>query len=515
MRSKFLSLIFCIIAFGLTMVFVVNIIDPAASSVSPDTSGKLTIEDETTPMSPETLPQNTTPVVEQLVSEETVKTVASDVEKLFERLAYSSDKSYAEDFAKLSQRLDACAEFLRDKKQDPSGSAYFTVISEMLKDVTATPFVDNSSFSVRMSGILKNIDASFPASAAPQGTAYPKLDTSVNGELSLAMLSVYRQQTVKENSFTVSVGGSFIMADSASDLESSFDTKYSASDKNYPLYGISPLISTDDLSVINLQNVFTENNVSNTLLTAIKGKPAYAAALKNSGVDLAVLSGAHLKDYGDVGLEDTKNALAQNGVSAVTFSSSLVKDTPAGKVAILTYDVSGAKAALVDAPKKDIAQAKSEGAVSVIVVLCSSTTDAEPNAVDGIQTKTARSAIDNGADLVVNYSQSVIQAIDSYKDRYIVYSPAVLYASCDKSSLDNSQSFIFQQSFTLENGKIVPSKLSVSPINNGSADGTEPKLLLDESAEQVIDTIAKYSSNTKYTKYGINKANIDYICIKK
>ena len=67
----------------------------------------------------------------------------------------------------------------------------------------------------------------------------------------------------------------------------------------------------------------------------------------------------------------------------------------------------------------------------------------------------------------------------------------------------------------MENGKIVPSKLSVSPINNGSADGTEPKLLLDESAEQVIDTIAKYSSKTKYTKYGINKANIDYICIKK
>lgn len=515
MRSKFLSLIFCIIAFGLTMLFVVNIIDPSTSTGVPDTSGKLTIEDETEQMDPVTLPQNTLPEADQLVTEETVKTVSADLEKLFERLAYDSNKSYKEDFSKMAERLDACAEFLRDKKQDPSGSAYFTVLSASLSEVMNTPFVDNSSFSVRMSAMLKNIEGAFPATQAPEKTAYPKLDTSANGSVALAMLSVYRQQAVKDNSFTVSIGGSLIMADSASDLESSFDGKYAASQKNYPLYGISPLTSTDDLSVINLQNVLTENNISNTLLTAIKGKPVYATTLKNSGVDLTVLSGAHLKDYGDQGLADTKSVLEQNGIDAITFSSSVTKDTPAGKVAILTYDISSAKAALVDAPKKDIAAAKADGAVSVIVVLCRATSDGEPNAVDSIQTKTARSAIDNGADLVVNYSQSVIQAIDSYKDRYIVYSPAVLYASCDKSSLDNSQSFIFQQSFTMENGKIIPSKLSITPINNGSADGSVPKLLLDESAEQVIDSIAKYSSNTKYTRHGINRANIDYICIKK
>ena len=101
MRSKFLSLIFCIIAFGFTMAFVVNIIDPSNTAGTPDTSGKLTIEDENSPTNPETSPQNTAPVVDQVISEESVKAVASDVEKLFERLAYGSDKSYEEEFSKL------------------------------------------------------------------------------------------------------------------------------------------------------------------------------------------------------------------------------------------------------------------------------------------------------------------------------------------------------------------------------------------------------------------------------
>ena len=102
------------------------------------------------------------------------------------------------------------------------------------------------------------------------------------------------------------------------------------------------------------------------------------------------------------------------------------------------------------------------------------------------------------------------------KDRYIVYSPAVLYASADKDSRDNGQSFLFQQTFTLAaDGSVSASKLSVTPVNNGSATGAAPTLLLDAQAQEVIDQIAKYSNNTKYTRYGIKKENIDFICIQK
>ena len=181
----------------------------------------------------------------------------------------------------------------------------------------------------------------------------------------------------------------------------------------------------------------------------------------------------------------------------------------------MSYDISKETAAYVNVPKTDIAKAKADGAKLVIVVFSRATTDSEANAVDSIMTKSGRSAIDNGADLVVNYSQSVIQAVDVYKDHYIVYSPAVLFASTDKHPLDNSHSFIFQQSFTLKDGAVVPSKLSVTPVDNGTLSGTAPKLLLDASADAVIDEIAKFSGNNKYTKYGIARSAIDYICIKK
>lgn len=509
MRSRILSLIFCILAFSITMVLVVQLLNPATANPG-ETSDLLTVEDDPSPT--EELP-DTNPAPNK-VTAQTVTATAKELEETVKRLAYGSDKSYADSFASLSQRLDACALFLRDECADASGSAYFTVISTLLKDVIATPFADNSSFSVRMGAALKDLDAALPPQA-PEGVSYPHFDTDPNGSFALAMLSVYRQQQQKPQTVTITLGGQLTLADAVSDTGSAFDTKFNAEGKNYPLHGVSPLLGTDSLTLASFANVLTDSTTPNSPLTAIKGKPAYAQSLKANGLDLALLTGSHLKDYGAQGMNDTVAAFEQSGMQALSFSQSTVIDSTIGKIAVLSYDISAQTAAYVNAPKADIQKAKAEGAKLVIVAFARATTDAEPNAVDGIMTKSARSAIDNGADLVVNYSQSVIQAIDLYKDHYIVYSPAVLFSSADKSALDNSHSFLFQQSFTLKDGAVIPSKLSVTPVNNGTLSNEAPRLLLDESADAVIDQIAKYSNNVKYTRYGIPRAAIDYICIKK
>ena len=511
MRSRILSLIFCILAFSLTMVFVVNIINPASVPGPGETQQTLPVQSQESTR-PEQ-PNQSTP--RPAVTLQTVNATARELEAFVQRLAYGADKSYAQQLGELSTKLQESAAFLRDSLSDTTGSAYLTVLGNLLNDVKTNPFTDNSSFSVRMAKILRDVEMATPAQSTNGQATYPQLNTDPNGSLSLAMLSIYRQQATKPGSLTVTLGGQVTLGDAVLNVNAPFEALFNANE-NYPLGGVSALLATDGLTLTGFGNALTDLTNPADPLSAVKGKAAYAAALKACGVEAVLLNGKHLNDYGTQGLSDTQAALTGQGVAGLTVGQSQTLNTAIGKVCVLTYDLSGAKTALTQAPKADIAAAKAEGAKLVIVAFTRTTSDTEPNAVDSVMTQSARKAVDNGADLVVNYSQSVIQAIDVYKDRYIVYSPAVLYASADKDSRDNGQSFLFQQTFTLAaDGSVSASKLSVTPVNNGSATGAAPTLLLDAQAQEVIDQIAKYSNNTKYTRYGIKKENIDFICIQK
>ena len=510
MRSKLLSVVFCVLAFAMTMVFVVNIINPGNSG---PTETKETLETEAPKTTATVLP--TGDVLEPAVTAQTVTRTAKELEETVARLAYSSDKSYISEFNRLSKNLKDCAAFLSESVSDSDGSAYLTLLSNVLSQIIETPFADNSSFSVRMAQILNDIDVACPPSSPSAEIVYPKLDTSSGGSLALAMLSVYRQQINDGRVFTVSVGGKLTLGDSVTDPSSPFEAAFGASgDEAYPLGGISPLFSTDGLSICCLSNVLTDSltPAQGQSFSAVRGKPAYARALKNAGVDLVVLAGSHAADYAEAGVADTQTAMSEAGVltqTAASASSSV--DSPVGKVTVLSFDINSLKNGSTFDSKDAISKARSEGA-SVVIVVFERVTSADPNVVDSAMTKSGRAAIDNGADLVVFFTQDAVQGISVYKDRYIVYSPAVLYDSTQSS--EGTGSFIFQQSFTLDGGAVKASKLSVTPVNNGGGKQAAG-ILLDSSAEAVIDQIVAFSDNRKYIGDGIAKSAIDFILIKK
>ncbi|MBQ9544116.1 MAG: CapA family protein [Clostridia bacterium] len=508
MRSKLLSVVFCVLAFAMTMVFVVNIINPGQSG---PVETKETLSTEVPDGTSAVLPTAEQP--EPAVTAQTVTRTSKELEDMVKRLAYSSDKSYISEFGRLAKNLKDCAGFLSETLSDSDGSAYLTLISNTLSQILSTPFADNSSFQVRMAQLLNDIDVTCPPTSPSEDVVYPKFDTSPGGELTLAMLSVYRQQINDGKVFTVSVGGKLTVGDAVTDVSSPFEAAYASSgDDAYPLGSLSPLLSTDGLSICSLSNVLTDNltPAQGQGFSAVRGKPAYARALRNAGIDLVVLAGSHVNDYGDEGIADTQTALNDAGLIMQTASGSSSIESPVGKVTVLSFDIDGTSGTFNS--KDAVTQAKNEGAAVVIVVFKRTTTDKQPNAVDGVMTKSGRAAIDNGADLVVFFTQDAIQGISVYKDRYIVYSPAVLYDSTQTA--EGTGSFIFQQSFTLNGGAVSASKLSITPVNNGG--GKEAaKLLVDSSAEAVIDQIVAFSDNRKYIGDGIARIAIDFIVIKK
>ena len=118
MRSKLLSVVFCVLAFAMTMIFVVNIINPGST-------GPVETRD-TLPTEPAKTTQTVLPTGdpgEPAVTAQTVTRTSRELEETVKRLAYSSDKSYISEFNRLSKNLRDCAAFLSDKLADSDGSA--------------------------------------------------------------------------------------------------------------------------------------------------------------------------------------------------------------------------------------------------------------------------------------------------------------------------------------------------------------------------------------------------------
>ena len=114
-----------------------------------------------------------------------------------------------------------------------------------------------------------------------------------------------------------------------------------------------------------------------------------------------------------------------------------------------------------------------------------------------IQKQFARLAIDNGADLVLGHHPHVLQPIERYNGKYIVYSLGNFFFGGNKNPVDND-SMIFIQTFCFENGSllpeenvfIVPCSVSSEPYRNNY----QPMPLTGENFERVKKKIINISA---------------------
>ena len=117
------------------------------------------------------------------------------------------------------------------------------------------------------------------------------------------------------------------------------------------------------------------------------------------------------------------------------------------------------------------------------------------------QIKLGHYMIDNGVDLILGTHPHVIQGIEKYNDRYIVYSLANFSFGGNPNPSDKD-TFIFQQTFKFKDGnlilddniKIIPSSISSTKRNNNY----QPTPLDGHDAERVISKINSKSINFKY-----------------
>jgi poly-gamma-glutamate capsule biosynthesis protein CapA/YwtB (metallophosphatase superfamily) len=258
----------------------------------------------------------------------------------------------------------------------------------------------------------------------------------------------------------------------------------------YPFSGVRSIFEADDLTIANLEGTLTDQKGWQNPVFSIRGAPELAEVLVRGGVELVDLANNHSMDYGLAGHEDTKAALTRHGVGH--FGDDLVdRRTIAGmRVVNLGYlgGPSGTRVRMV----ADVAREKGPETI-VIVSFHWGIEGYYATAPD--QQRLGRAAIDAGADLVLGHHPHVVQGIESYRDRPIVYSLGNFVFGANSRPAD-MDSMIFQARFVIEDGAvarveptIVPVRISSTPARNDF----RPVVLEGAEAQRVLDKVANLS----------------------
>lgn len=313
-----------------------------------------------------------------------------------------------------------------------------------------------------------------------------------------------KQETpeVQETTITISAAGDCTLGtDEGFNYKRSFKGKYDAvQDPAYFFQNVQPVFAQDDLTIVNMEGTLTEETTREPKQFAFKGDAEYAKILTAGAVETANLANNHSFDYGKKSYEDTITALEAEGISSFGYERTAVMDIKGVKVGLAgVYELAehiDCKQDLLD----NIASLKEQGAQIIIVSFHWG--QEKENVPSDVQVELAHTAIDNGADLVLGHHPHVLQGIEEYKGKNIVYSLGN-FCFGGNSAPSDMDTMIFQQTFTVKDGKlqednvtnILPCKIS-SAYEEGY-NNYQPILAEGEQKEKIFERLSEYSQKAQ------------------
>lgn len=249
-------------------------------------------------------------------------------------------------------------------------------------------------------------------------------------------------------SLTLSVVGDCTLGtDETFDYDTSLNAYYENYGADYFLQNVKDIFSTDDLTIANFEGTLTDSDEREDKTFAFKAPASYASILTGGSVEAVNTANNHSHDYGDQSFDDTLAALDDAGIVHFGYDETAVMDVKGIKVGLVgiyeLYDHLEREQQLKD----NIAKVKADGAQLIVVIFhWGNETETVP---DSNQTTLGRIAIDEGADLVCGHHPHVLQGIETYKGRNIVYSLGN-FCFGGNSSPSDMDTMIYQQTFTID-----------------------------------------------------------------
>ena len=356
------------------------------------------------------------------------------------------------------------------------------------------------AFAVRSCADKKSISADAQASQV-EGTSKSEKTTSDQND---KKASSDTQSDSQKNpvlptdpvSFTVSVVGDCTLGtDENFDYDTSLNAYYESYGSEYFFRNVKDIFSADDLTIANFEGTLTDSEEREEKQFAFKAPAEFSSILSDGAVEAVTLANNHSHDYGEQGFADTLAALDQEGITHFGYDETAVIEVKGIKVGLVGIYELKDHLDRTEQLKQNIAKVKEQGAVITIVIFHWGNEKEE--IPDSNQTTLGRLAIDEGADLVCGHHPHVLQGIETYKGKNIVYSLGN-FCFGGNSYPSDMDSMIFQQTFTVDksgvstdnNTNIIPCSISSDYDYNNY----QPTPAEGEEADRIMDKIEERSS---------------------
>lgn len=264
----------------------------------------------------------------------------------------------------------------------------------------------------------------------------------------------------------------------------------------YFFENVYDIFSADDMTLVNLEGVFTNStNRREGQTYSLSGKPEYVNALTAGSVETVSMANNHRLDYHEEGTKDTVAVLKQEGIAYAYDDIVGIYKTKGIRIGFVSVNEVGQGYAVEKYLEQGIASLQEEG-VDLIIACCHWGVERE-YFPENYQQTLGKKCIDWGADLVIGHHPHVLQGIEEYNGKYIVYSLGNFCFGANKNPADKD-CMIFQQTFTFVDGvkqedkdiRVIPCSISSVKERNDF----KPTPATGDGAKRIMDRINEFSA---------------------
>lgn len=261
-------------------------------------------------------------------------------------------------------------------------------------------------------------------------------------------------------------------------------------DFSVPFAGVVGVLAKDDLTIANLETPLSHAKPAVDHTFVFNGKPEYAAILAKGSVELVNLANNHTGDFGPEGAKQTLEAVEKAGVGA--FGNGRVDIRTVKGIEVVNIGYLGGGKGVRERVVKDVLKHKRDD--NLVIVSFHWGAEGLNIPVDD-QRQMAHAVLDAGANLILGHHPHVLQGIETYKGRHIVYSLGNFVFGGNSNPADKD-SMIYQEVFALEDGKVVTKENRILPVRISSVtthNDFRPVLLEGPDKERVLGRVKEYS----------------------
>lgn len=291
---------------------------------------------------------------------------------------------------------------------------------------------------------------------------------------------------------TLSFAGDCMLATNKDQMTSGSFNEYSQNNSpDYFFKNVKSIFEEDDFTMVNLENVFTNSNVSPISKSGdrvfwFKSKTSNVDILTAGGVDGVSLANNHTNDYGSKGYEDTILTVSNADLQYGTNNDKIVYFEKEGfRIAIICSTLWSSYG--TNSIVNKIKEAENQSNYQIVFFHGGTEGIHQP---ENWKREASKKMIDEGADLVIGNHPHVLQPMEEYNGKTIIYSLGNFCYGGHRQP--KNRTIIFQNKITVnkndfsiekEENQIIPCYVYTANLNN-----YQPTPITDEIEKQkVID----------------------------